>query len=263
MTSPNLKPVFLDNQNVGLMGDPKPKVAKVVAATGKKPENFRVTLLQSEKDTQGKAVALDFVLDRTLEPGKPIYLLSVNSAAEASTTKSEPVTTPAYGVPRGAPAPSGPSMATPIVIPSPTANLPAPSAGDRNAAKPAAAPVATPSRQTASAGIHAAAPVLDVEKALKELATTSIAEIEHSTALTWGARAVASFQLCAQATEWRARFQYFCDGENYRQEALEHAATATDWQQLMPVLDAEINKSRANAENAMQVAKPVPPGATN
>ncbi|HUR63128.1 MAG TPA: hypothetical protein VM241_01465 [Candidatus Thermoplasmatota archaeon] len=98
--------------------------------------------------------------------------------------------------------------------------------------------------------------MLDVEKALKELRTTSMAQIERSTALTWGGRAVASFRLCAEAGDWEARFRHFCEGENYRQEALEHAAMGEDWQGLLPVIDAEINEARAAAETAMQFAKP-------
>jgi len=99
-------------------------------------------------------------------------------------------------------------------------------------------------------------PILDVEKALKELQGTSMAQIERTTALTWGGRAVASFRLCAQATDWESRFRHFCEGENYRQEALEHAAMGEDWQGLLPALDTEINEARAAAETSMQFAKP-------
>jgi hypothetical protein len=98
--------------------------------------------------------------------------------------------------------------------------------------------------------------MLDVEKALKELTTTSMAQIERTTALTWGGRAVASFRLCSQANDWETRFRHFCEGENYRQEALEHAAMAENWQNLLPGLDAEITEARAAAETAMQFAKP-------
>jgi len=97
---------------------------------------------------------------------------------------------------------------------------------------------------------------LDVEKARKELEGKSITDIEHATALTWGARAVASFQLCAQSGEWESRFRFFCDGENYRQEALEHAAMSDDWRGLLPLLESEINEARGAAETSMQFAKP-------
>jgi hypothetical protein len=98
--------------------------------------------------------------------------------------------------------------------------------------------------------------MLDVEKALKELGSTPMAQIEHATALTWGSRAVASFRLCAQSTDWEARFRRFCEGETYRQEALEHAAMSGDWRSLLPGLESEINDARAAAETAMQFAKP-------
>lgn len=106
------------------------------------------------------------------------------------------------------------------------------------------------------------APLLDVEKALKELESTTMAEIEHTTALTWGARAVASFQMCSRAGDWESRFRHFCEGENYRQEALEHAAMGDGWQSLLPALDTEINEARGAAETAMQFAKPRQPQAS-
>lgn len=98
--------------------------------------------------------------------------------------------------------------------------------------------------------------MLDVEKALKELQATTMAEIERATALTWGGRAVASFRLCARASEWEDRFRHFCEGETYRQEALEHAAMAEDGARLLGSLESEIGEARAAAETAMQFAKP-------
>jgi hypothetical protein len=98
--------------------------------------------------------------------------------------------------------------------------------------------------------------MLDVDKALKELRTTTMAEIERTTAIAWGGRAVASFQLCSQASDWQERFRHFCEGENYRQEALEHAAMSENWQELLPRIDAEIHEARSAAETAMQFAKP-------
>jgi hypothetical protein len=98
--------------------------------------------------------------------------------------------------------------------------------------------------------------MLDVEKALKELRTTSMADIERATAITWGGRAVASFRLCSEAPDWEARFRHFCEGENYRQEALEHAAMSGDWKTLLPAVESEVDQARAAAETAMQFAKP-------
>lgn len=77
MKTPTLAPVYLDNEPVSLMGDPKPQVSKVIAATGKRPEKFDIKLLHSQTDTEGKQIDLDYVIDRTEEPAKPIYLTCV------------------------------------------------------------------------------------------------------------------------------------------------------------------------------------------
>jgi hypothetical protein len=83
MKTPTLAPVYLDNEPVSLMGDPKPQVSKVVAATGKRPEKFDIKLLTSESDTQGETVALDYVIDRTEEPAKAIYLTAVEKESDS------------------------------------------------------------------------------------------------------------------------------------------------------------------------------------
>lgn len=82
MQNQNLKPVYLDNEKVSLMGDPKPQVSKVITASGKIPKNFEVKLLASETDTVGKAVQMDFTLDRTGESTQPIWLTSSAKGAE-------------------------------------------------------------------------------------------------------------------------------------------------------------------------------------
>ncbi|HUR62226.1 MAG TPA: hypothetical protein VM286_07690 [Candidatus Thermoplasmatota archaeon] len=76
MTPPTLAPIYLDNQPVSLLGDPRPQVAKVVAAMGKHPERFDVRRLDSPAGS-GLLVDLEDILDRTAEPTKPIYLTTI------------------------------------------------------------------------------------------------------------------------------------------------------------------------------------------
>jgi hypothetical protein len=78
-------------------------------------------------------------------------------------------------------------------------------------------------------------PVLDPAAARKELKEKSLLDIERATAITWGGRAAASFLLAREATDPKERLQRLQDGENYRQEALEHAAMTEDLELLVQV----------------------------
>src|ERR1051326_5076766 len=89
MKTPTLAPVYLDNEPVSLMGDPRPQVSKVIAATGKHPEKFDVKLLHSETDTEGKTLDLDYVIDRTEEPTKAIYLTTVEKEGGSESVGAE------------------------------------------------------------------------------------------------------------------------------------------------------------------------------
>ena len=89
--------------------------------------------------------------------------------------------------------------------------------------------------------------MLDVEKAREELKTKSMAEIERATAMTWGARAVASYRLASEAKGLGERFRHFYEGENYRQEALEHASMAEDRGKLFLGIHEEVEKDRRSA----------------
>jgi hypothetical protein len=84
MKTPALATVYLDDEAVGLMGDPRPLVAKVVAAAGKDPLSVRVLRAASPDDRAGTPVYLEDVIDRTAEPAKPIYLTSRPNAAEGT-----------------------------------------------------------------------------------------------------------------------------------------------------------------------------------
>lgn len=76
LKTPALATVYLDNEAVGLMGDPRPRVSKIVAASGRHPESVQVLRGLSATDLRGTPVRLEDTIDRTVEPTKPIYLTS-------------------------------------------------------------------------------------------------------------------------------------------------------------------------------------------
>lgn len=76
MKTPALATVYLDNASVGLMGDPRPQVSKIVAAGGKQPGRVQVVRTRSPTDQKGTALRMEDVIDRTAEPTQPIYLRS-------------------------------------------------------------------------------------------------------------------------------------------------------------------------------------------
>ncbi|MEA3189864.1 MAG: hypothetical protein QOD77_446 [Thermoplasmata archaeon] len=94
--------------------------------------------------------------------------------------------------------------------------------------------------------------MLDIQKARDELAGKSMVEIERATALTWGSRAAASFQCSLEARSVHERFRCFYEGENYRQEALEHAAMTEDRGELVGVMHDEIEAIRKRALAALE-----------
>lgn len=82
MKTPALATVYLDNANVGLMGDPRPTVSKIVAAGGKEPGKVQVVRAQSSSDQKGKPLGLADIIDRTADPTQPIYLRSQPQPAQ-------------------------------------------------------------------------------------------------------------------------------------------------------------------------------------
>jgi len=115
----NLAPVYLDNKPISLK-DAKPKVSAILSAMGK-PETTDVKWLQFQPNSQGKALRSEEVLDRTTDPGKPIYLTSTAKGAgaagqgagwkgkEAAAGGFAPAIAPAFaGGPGGAAAKTGP-----------------------------------------------------------------------------------------------------------------------------------------------------------
>lgn len=82
MRTPALATVYLDNASVGLMGDPRPLVSKIVVAGGKHPGSVQVLRSRSATDTKGTPLRMDEVIDRTAEPTRAIYLRSRPSPAK-------------------------------------------------------------------------------------------------------------------------------------------------------------------------------------
>lgn len=95
--------------------------------------------------------------------------------------------------------------------------------------------------------------LLDVAKGLSELKTKSLAEIERMTAMTWGGRAAASYQLVLEAGGMAERFRHFYEGENYRQEALEHASMVEDRGSLLVQVHDEVDAYRRRAAEALDL----------
>ncbi|HLF16496.1 MAG TPA: hypothetical protein VI796_03580 [Candidatus Thermoplasmatota archaeon] len=102
------------------------------------------------------------------------------------------------------------------------------------------------------AGEAAPAKVLDAAKALVELASTSLAQIERATALTWGGRALASYQLSGSQTSLVERMRRFHEGEAFRQEAFEHASMAEDHGVLLAGIQLELDAERLAVQQILQ-----------
>ena len=69
-------------------------------------------------------------------------------------------------------------------------------------------------------------------------------EVEIETAYKWASRAIACFQLHAETklTKWLIK------GEDYRHEALEHAALAKDRGDTLNIIEDEIEKHRTTLD---------------
>jgi N-methylhydantoinase A/oxoprolinase/acetone carboxylase beta subunit len=94
--------------------------------------------------------------------------------------------------------------------------------------------------------------MLDAKKARKELAKKTLEDIEHETAITWGSRAVASYQLAHEARGAADAVRRFAEGETYRQEALEHAAMVEDEAHLVALIADEIGAEREPARRHVE-----------
>jgi hypothetical protein len=76
-----LSRIYFDDLPVKLLGDEsRPPLERIVRAGGKVPSQVDVLVLASPKDKKGHVLAPGEIIDRTVEPAKPIYLRSVLKA---------------------------------------------------------------------------------------------------------------------------------------------------------------------------------------
>lgn len=68
---------------------------------------------------------------------------------------------------------------------------------------------------------------LNVEEALEEIQTKSYREIQEETAVKWGSRAAASYQLVLSVPH-QEKLIYWTLAEEYNHESIEHAALVED-----------------------------------
>ena len=83
-----LSRIYFDDLPVKLLGDePRPPLDRIVRAGGKLPGRVDVVVLASPKDETGHVLAPGEIIDRTVEPTKPIYLRSVPKTVDARMRK--------------------------------------------------------------------------------------------------------------------------------------------------------------------------------
>jgi hypothetical protein len=106
--------------------------------------------------------------------------------------------------------------------------------------QPAVAPAAAPIEEGNRPG-------LDVNGAMTELRSKDHAQIEYETALQWAARAVAAFTLSVQSPDRVAQVMRFSEGDDYANEAREHASQVGDNGKLLRFIDGQIEQTRESA----------------
>lgn len=87
---------------------------------------------------------------------------------------------------------------------------------------------------------------LDVPAALSELQIKDRVQIEQEAALRWGAFAIASYTLAVRAGGGVVQTLRFAEGEDYANEAREHAALTKN-PKLLAYLEGEIEQARQSA----------------
>lgn len=85
---------------------------------------------------------------------------------------------------------------------------------------------------------------LDVPKALGEVQEKSNEQINRETAYTWGSRAAACYQLAEEASEEKSKDDWKIRAEDFRHEALEHAALVEDEGKLVKEIQDLIKNGR-------------------
>ena len=79
--TPEYARIFVNDVPVNLLGDEaRPRLSRVLQASGLKPAEVEVHRLRSSSDPTGPLVAADEILDRLSDPTTPIYLWSTAKA---------------------------------------------------------------------------------------------------------------------------------------------------------------------------------------
>jgi hypothetical protein len=104
-------------------------------------------------------------------------------------------------------------------------------------------------------GSVAPPPALDVGAALIELAQKDRGMIETEAALTWGARAIASFTMVSRTTDPTAQTLRFSEGEEFATESREHAASIGDAGKILSYLNSEIDQAKRVALAALTAGR--------
>lgn len=89
--------------------------------------------------------------------------------------------------------------------------------------------------------------MLDLAAAREELLSKSLLDIERATAITWAGRAAACLDLAHENETRQGRSVRLREAENYRQEAIEHAAMTEDIPFLQAII-AEIDAHKTRSE---------------
>ncbi|MHB1261126.1 MAG: hypothetical protein ACYC2H_05360 [Thermoplasmatota archaeon] len=90
-------------------------------------------------------------------------------------------------------------------------------------------------------------PMLDVDKAMKEITRIPAATIHREAAFDWASRAIAGYRVCAGKTEVQEGLSYLYLGEHYREAALAHAAMGEAWQPLFDEIQDAMAEDRTRA----------------
>lgn len=100
-------------------------------------------------------------------------------------------------------------------------------------------------------------PQFDPAAALAELQSTPRPIIEQNTALSWAGRAVAAYTLAVRQGALVQRVDWFTTGDDYGQEAREHAALVGDGGKTLDFVEKQLRGPRQLAMRA--ASEPVPP----
>ena len=87
----------------------------------------------------------------------------------------------------------------------------------------------------------------DIQAALTEVQTKTHVQIERETAYKWASRAIACYILTQQADD-QDPLRWFLDAEDFRHEAVEHAAMSEDNGATLKRVEGEMMPHRFAAQ---------------